>query len=599
MAYHVWQATERVRTESRLLVDAFLNRGRLKFQDLEPSTTVGWAVESGVHPGIVQFHDRSVPGSHLVCEVRTMTRTGEGVVGIQLVMKAGGTRTEELALHGSPAGESGSTRAHSFTVDAPVERLCRFECEHNNGLIERLRMVTSGGRISPWFGDRLTAIPSFSLLPEWRHDSLAATTAAAAAAARANLSDSSYSTDGDRREAAMITAAEATAAEAAAPTWDPQKEYVTGLLGTKTHDRLMGLGVVTRHVTNSHVFSYLWEAPEEDGFAIPTPSPETAELEEVSTDKRSSPSLPSTTSPQSSACSQTAPPGSCQPTTSTSPPALSFSPDPLTASKLADSSLSSPRGLDVAIKDGGGDSVPQSEAGDSSAVTPLLSRAEAKRQKFAKEMRDKEKKKAEREHIAKQREENLERLMRGGKLAEESAQSDPNASHGVPGSPTPQEEFACLLRMRRTDARCALERSLALARTARRYRGGFGNDRKVCALNSLSAVMGLTTWFYAALLPQLVPLPVPAATTSELFHHGETALMAARGTKMRGENFLRRAQNLADERQQSPRRGVMSPAQRAREMQEREVCMYVFACARPETSASHAEYPSTVFLTSN
>lgn len=599
--YHTWQATERVRTEARLLVDAFLNRGRLKFQDLETRVTVGRAIDDGISPGELHFHDRCVPGSCLVCEVRVMTRIGEGVVGIQLVMKVGGMRTEELSLHGSAAGESRSTRAYTFTVDAPVERLSRFECEHNKGLIERLRVVTSGGRISAWFGDRLTANHSLSMLPDWRYDSLAATTAAAAAAARAAVgsgaSDSLSSDEIDaatreRRAAASEAAAETAAAAAAAPGWDPQKEYVTGLFGSQAHGRLVGLGVITRHVTNSHVFSYLWEAPEDDEGVIQTPPVEALELEELTADNMTKNGSSSERSLGSSASGMSSSVRSLQ---SRSSSVLSASCSPTAAplvsrvgSKNAESSMPLPRGPSQ-VATGGGVAVDgepgngQSCMGSATAAAataalapaPVLSRAEAKQQKFAREMREREKKKAERERETKQREENLERLMRGGNSADESNGDSATARGRTPAPPTPQEEFASLLRMRRTDARHALERSLALARASRHYRGRFGSDRSAGALNNLSVVMGLTTWFYAALLPQLVPLPVPAATTSGLFHRGETQLMAARAIKARGDSLSRQMQSLLEERQQRPRRGVMSPAMRATEMLEREVCRYI------------------------
>ncbi|CAM9742176.1 unnamed protein product, partial [Sphacelaria rigidula] len=571
--YHTWQATERVRTEARLLVDAFLNRGRLKFQDLETRVTVGRAIDDGISPGELHFHDRCVPGSCLVCEVRVMTRIGEGVVGIQLVMKVGGMRTEELSLHGSAAGESRSTRAYTFTVDAPVERLSRFECEHNKGLIERLRVVTSGGRISAWFGDRLTANHSLSMLPDWRYDSLAATTAAAAAAARAAVgscaSDSLSSDEIDaatreRRAAASEAAAETAAAAAAAPGWDPQKEYVTGLFGSQAHGRLVGLGVITRHVTNSHVFSYLWEAPEDDEGVIQTPPVEALELEELTADNMTKNGSSSERSLGSSASGMSSSVRSLQSRSSSSSMPLPRGP----------SQVATGGGVAVDGEPGNGQSCMGSATAAAAtaalAPAPVLSRAEAKQQKFAREMREREKKKAERERETKQREENLERLMRGGNSADESNGDSATARGRTPAPPTPQEEFASLLRMRRTDARHALERSLALARAARHYRGRFGSDRSAGALNNLSVVMGLTTWFYAALLPQLVPLPVPAATTSGLFHRGETQLMAARAIKARGDSLNRQMQSLLEERQQRPRRGVMSPAMRATEMLERE-----------------------------
>lgn len=571
-----------MRTEARLLVDAFLNRGKLKFQDLERPIVVGRSIESSVSSGLIPFRDKSVPGSHLVCEVRVMTRVGEGVVGVQLVMKAGGTRTEELPTRGATVGESRSTRAHSFNVDAPVERLCCLECEYGDEVMERLRVVTSGGRVSQWFGERLTANPTLVMLPDWRRDSLPATTAAVAAAARASLPSRESPVDGDgsssgARAAAVAAAAEAEASAVAAPDRDRQKEYVTGLTGTRTRDRLVGLGVITRHVTSSHVFSYLWEAPEGEERVCPTSSVETSSEDNATSGQRSNATQLANMNAHRKPCCQSSPRDPRRSGLGT----LTYQPMPSSASGspaalgTTDFSPSSSGRAEAAGDDGLGSSGTgaraSSEAGTGSTSALVFSRAEAKQQKFAKQMREREKKEEERERVIKEREENLERLVQGGKPSGKSEEPCPTDTAVGKAPPTPQEEFASVLRMRRTDARQALERSMALARAARKHRGRFGSDDHASALNSLPVVMGMATWLYAALLPRLVPLPVPATSSLTLFHRGETVLMAARATKARAGSFSRHVQNLLEERRSRPRQGVMSPAQRAQETKEREV----------------------------
>ena len=605
VAYHAWQATERVRIESRLLIDAFLNRGKLKFQDLEPSMMVGHPGDNGLGPGLIPFRDKAVPGSHLVCEVRIMTRVGEGVVGIQLVMAGGGKRTQELPVRGTAVGEKRSTRAHRFTIDAPVERLSRFDCEHSDRLIERLRVVTSGGRASPWFGERLTGGPTVSTLPDWRKHSLAATMLAAAEEAREAASIASSSDGGmlsEERDAAM-------AAAAAAPRWDVQKEYITGLVGVRTPDKLVGLGVLTRHVTYSHVFSYLWEATREHGGVSSTPRNEgKASQEDDAATNSSGRTSRSALSGNSfggggggggggGAASGR---GSSVITVGgdSAPMSSAFQQQPATASERA--RHSSPQ---TAAK-GEGRSSPDKGVGDSSSAssekgggnnttdekkegsTPpsqrVLSRAETKQAIFAQDMRDREKKKEELARLAMEKKLDMERLTRSRNPFKKEADEDsPTAAPGIAGElgmgikggrppPAPQEEFASVLRMRRTDARQALERSIALARAARTHRGRPGNPS---ALSYLPVVMGLASWLHAALLPQLVPLPAPATSIAELLQRGESLLVAARATKARGDKVGDAAKRLLAEQLQRRRRyGMMSPAQRMKEAEERQVC---------------------------
>ncbi|CAM9303164.1 unnamed protein product [Ectocarpus fasciculatus] len=585
LAFHTWQATERVRTEARLLVDAFLNRGHLKFQDQEPPDMVGRTNEKGSGSGLIFFRDKPVPGSNLVCEVRVMTRVGEGVVGIQLIM-TGGKRTTELPVHGAAVGENRSTRAHSFAVDAPVERLSRFECEHNDGLIERMRVVTSGGRWSPWFGDRLTAIPYTAVLPDWHVHSLAATTAqAATAATKAATAASVASLDevsSTEKAAAALAAAEAQTTAANAPEWDVQKEYITGLVGVRTQERLVGLGVITRHVTNSHVFSYLWEAADEDEGAMLDKSSEGSLEGRLSTsDKTGSDTSLASNSLASTDGSTTRErrPSSMKPSQARPPPPTAVGGE------------APVRGISNSTEAGdGGDAT-----GNNTHISPAssgassLSRAEAKQMKFAQEMRDREKLREERARQAKEREEEMERLMRGGKpnedMDEEEGDEDPSSlsSSGMSTTgkkrrkrgrapPAAHEEFSCILRMRRTDARFALERSVALARRARTYTSNSANnfDDASGALSTLTVTVGLTNWLHSALLPQLVPLPVLATTTTDMFDRGEKMLMTARATKARGNRVKNAAESMKIAKQTRGRRGVMSPRQRAQEIRDRE-----------------------------
>lgn len=576
---------------------------------------IGRSGDDSLGPGLIPFRDKAVPGSHLVCEVRVMTRIGEGVVGIQLVMAGGGKRTQELPVRGTAVGEKRSTRAHRFTIDTPVERLSRFDCEHSDMLIERLRVVTSGGRASPWFGERLTGGPTVSALPDWRKHSLAATMSAAAEEAREAASLAGSSDGGmlsEERDAAMAAAAKA-------PRWDVQKEYITGLVGVRTPDKLVGLGVLTRHVTNSHVFSYLWEATREYGGASCTPKNEAKASQEgggsQSDDKKLSGSggLSDAATNSSVRTSRSALSGkrfgggggaaagrgsSVITTGGDSASMSSATQQPATASGRT--SHSSPQ----TTANGGGQGLPEKGVGSSSSglsqkgggniasfekkegsTSPsprVLSRAETKQAIFAQDMRDREKKKEELARLAMEKKLDMERLTRSRNPFKKEADEDsPTAAPGIAGEigagikggrppPAPQEEFASVLRMRRTDARQALERSIALARTARTYRERSGNPS---ALSSLPVVMGLANWLHAALLPQLVPLPAPATSIAELLQRGESLLVAARATKARGDKIGDAAKSLLTEQLQRRRRyGMMSPAQRAKEAEERQVC---------------------------
>ncbi|CAM9821927.1 unnamed protein product, partial [Ectocarpus sp. 4 AP-2014] len=585
LAFHTWQATERVRTEARLLVDAFLNRGHLKFQDQEPPDMVGRTNEKGSGSGLVFFRDKPVPGSNLVCEVRVMTRVGEGVVGIQLVMTAG-KRTTELPVHGAAVGENRSTRAHCFAVDAPVERLSRFECEHNDGLIERMRVVTSGGRWSPWFGERLTAIPYTAVLPDWHVHSLAATTAqAATSATRAATAASVASLDevsSTEKAATALAAAEAQTTAANAPEWDVQKEYITGLVGVRTQERLVGLGVITRHVTNSHVFSYLWEAPDEDEGAMHDKNSESSLDGRLSiSDKTASDTSRASNSLTSIDSSTTGEPRTSSMNLSQARPP----PSTLVGGVAPASGISN--GTEAG--DDGDATGNRSHISPASSGGSTLSRVEAKQLKFAQEMQDREKLREGRARLAKEREEDMERLMRGGKPNEdedeEEGDEDPSSlsSPGISATgkkrrkrgrapPAAHEEFSCILRMRRTDARFALERSVALARRARTYTSNsiININDASGALSTLTVTVGLTNWLHSALLPQLVPLPMLATTTTDMFDRGEKMLMTAGITKARGNRMKNAAESMKIAKQKRGRMGVMSPRQRAQEIRDRE-----------------------------
>lgn len=582
MAYHTWQATERVRTEARLLVDAFLNRGRIRFQDREPPDVVGRSRDkgggAGGGPGLIAFRDKPVPGSHLVSEVRVMTRVGEGVVGLQLVMLAG-SRTSELPVHGAAAGENRSTRAHAFAVDAPVERLSRFECDHNDGLIERLRVVTSGGRRSPWFGEKLTALPHAASLPDWGRHSLAAATATAALAARKAAAAAALASleqvSSAEKIAAAAAAAEAEAVAARAPEWDVQKEYITGLVGIRTHERLVGLGVITRHVTSSHIFSYLWEAPEEDERT------KAAKVAEAGGDGSQS-GLSTSGKSRSNASSlasgggSTGAAGDAEGSLTSTPSQPKSSLPPTTAGESGASSGGGWSGGGGSGEGGGeGASRNPTDSAASSGGSTTLSRAEAKQQRFAQEMKDRERQKEERARLAREKEEEMARLISGVNPSEDDDGDEDGGASSRDSSyaPAPQKEFSSMLRMRQTDARRALERSVTLAHSARTYRGSAANgfDDAGGALSSLPVVAGLTNWLHKALLPRLVPLPVLAESTTDLFARGERMLAAARATRARGARVRHAADRMAEARRRRGRRGVMSPVQRAKEIRDREV----------------------------
>lgn len=602
--YHTWQANERVRTETCLLVDAFLNRGKLKFRDHQFPVTVGCSsIQFGSgFPCLISFHDNSLPGSHLVHKVRVTSRVGVGVVGIQLVVM-GGKRTYELPMRGAAPADGRSSaktlmtpmRTQAFTIDTPVERLSRLECEQEgNGLIERLRAVTSVGRESPWFGERLTPNPRVVVLPDWQRHSLAATLGEAAE--------------------------EAAKERETAPPWDIQREYITGLFGFHTRDRLVELGVLTRRVTDSHVFSYLWEAPEEDeklprrikglgrarrGFASKSSGDENEISEPVRASfgaSRVADEMRTRVVPEGDlfGARDSRWHSSGASNASTSSDSFSLDSDSLGTFCASEGPLKSK--FSAEERKWRMTSRRKRNAGTvsgnpTSSQAPLLSRVEAKRQKYAQEMREWEQKKERRVQHARRAEENMKRFIRGEKPleeeevdAEEGGKGGRNKTqkplHFLAGragrgyiNPTPQEEFDGVLRMRRADTRHALERSIMLAKAAHNYRGevssgsGFVEDPHR-AISSLPVVMGLTRWLYKALLPQLVPVALLTKEIGELFHRGERAITTARATKKSADKMKRAAERLERRRRRKLHgRGVMSPAERAKELQERKVCV--------------------------
>ncbi|CAM9849638.1 unnamed protein product, partial [Discosporangium mesarthrocarpum] len=607
LQYHKWQASERVRTESRLLVDAFVNRGRLKFNDLDPALALmPPPVSRGTSPhDLIPFRDPAVPGAYLASEVRIMTRIGEGVVGIQLVVcggsgsgglggKEGTGKTQELDTHGSSSGEGRTTQVHSFPLHPPIERLSRLECQHGD-TVERLRVCTSTGRWSPWFGETLSEYSKITSLPDWSKRGSAAVAAAAAATMAGGEGESDSEENDEIGSAKMGTPAYGRGKDGPEVEWDPQTEYITGLAGTQTSERLVSLGVVTRHVTSSHIFSFLWTAPaEEDGMDENSKWGEAGSTWEDPAESPRSQGSRSTRQMSSFSRMESNDTVSLagQISVASSGGSTRGIPDPMTGSVEPKKSSS-----------GGGTGMDEGEtwrigSGPSADDRPL-SRAEAKRRRFAEKLAAKERKKEEAARLAREAAEE-QRLIQQGDVGELSPHrsyrhgrySHPMGARGMDDTPSElwtAQEFAHILRMRRTDARRALERSVAIACAVWGHGGDPARARRVARVTStwalgetkeevwarkpmenLTCVMGLANWLHEALLPHLVPLPTPAAGTSELFRRGEMELLAARQTALRAAKLRQNVRLLENERKGRPRRGMLSPTDRAREVQERE-----------------------------
>lgn len=615
-------------------MDAFLNRGKLKFRDHQFPVTVGCnSTQFGPRgsgsgfPFLMPFRDNMLPGSHLVHKVRVTSCVGVGVVGIQLVVM-GGKRTYDLPVRGVAFGDGSSStktmmtpmRTHAFTIDTPVERLSRFECEQErNGLIERLRAVTSVGRVSPWLGEKMTPNPRVVVLPDCQRYSFAATLGEAAVGEAGRAAAGTESFDEGTN----------TAGEEAAK--GRENEYITGLFGFHTRDRLVELGVIMRRVNDSHVFSYLWEAPEEDKRLLRRTKGSGRARRGVASkssggENKISGSFSASFGASSVADatgSRVVPEGdlfgardslwdsSGASIASTSSDSSSLDSDSLGTSYACEGppmskfSAEERRWRMTRRRKSNAGAV---NGNSTSSQAPLLSRAEAKRQNYVQKMREWEKKKEQRARHARRTEENMKRHTRGEKPLEEEevdAEEWGKGERSMPQkplylltggagkhvNPTPQEEFAGVLRMRKVDTRHALKRSIMLAKAALNYRGemssgsGFVEDPHG-AISSLPVVMGLTRWLYKALLPQLVPLPPLTKETEELFHRGERAISTARATRKSAEKMKRMAKRLERRRRRKlTGRGLMSPAERAKDLQERKVCV---VCAR--TRACVFEY---------
>lgn len=563
------------------------------------------------------FRDNLLPGSHLVHKVRVTSCVGVGVVGIQLVVM-GGKRTYDLPVRGIALGDGRSSkktmmmpmRTHAFTIDTPVERLSRLECEQEkNGLIERLRTVTSVGRVSPWFGEKLTPNPRVVVLPDCQRYSFNATLGEAAVGktGRAEAVTDSFD-EGEK-----------TAADKAVK--GRENDYITGLFGFHTRDRLVELGVITRRVNDSHVFSYLWEAPEEDErLSRRTNSPERAKRGVASKPSGDENRISSSfrtffdaSSLANATGSRVVPEGdlfgardsrwdsSGASTASTSSDSSSLDSDSLGTCYASEGPSMSKFSMEERrwrvtrrVKRNAG----AVNGNLMSSQAPMLSRAEAKRQNYVQEMREWEKKDQRARH-ARRAEENIKRLIRGEKLLEEEevdAEECGKVERNIPQkplylltgeagrhiNPTPQEEFAGVLRIRRVDTRHALKRSIMLAKAVHTYRDKMSSDSSFVedphgAISSLPVVMGLTRWLYKALLPELVPLPLQTKESEELFRRGERAISTARATRKSADKMKRMAKRLERRRRRKlPGRGVISPAERAKDHQERKVCV----CAR-------------------
>ncbi|CAM9316446.1 unnamed protein product, partial [Choristocarpus tenellus] len=572
MLYHQWQASERVRSESKLLVDAFLERGKLKFKDLSPPfTTEAVGGRSSGHD-LVCTCDRPVPGAYLVSELRVLTRIGQGVVGIQLVMQGGKSRTMELSPHGAILGEGRTSRVHVFALDCPTERLSCFECKHGD-TIERLRARTSTGRWSPWFGESLSEASHITILPDWSGRCAMAAVAIAEAKTTALEKGENIVGEGTPSvQAKGVKEAEGVGVaggvgSVSAVQWDPHQEYITGLVGTQTSERLVSLGVVTRHVFKSHIFSYLWTSPEEPdlvnndwGSRERNGADSSIEAQEVelSNSPRSQLSGPSSFSQSLSSGGQK---NTQEPT-----------------------SLRERLYVTVAGKDREGDSIGGAAGVDvEGSGETSISRLEMKRRRFLRDKAAREKKREQAACLAQVAAEE-QRLIQEGDAREVSSPSKTRGGVGsgsgdISAIVSPQEEFSYILRMRRTDARRALERSMNLARAMWGQGGDSAQARHAAyswagersnPLAKLSCIMGLVNWLHEALLPHLVPLPKPTSWTDALFMKGEKEIQGARRTADRAMRLKKRYQDLEDERRLRPRRGMLSPWEREREVMERE-----------------------------
>jgi len=196
-----FEATVRHRAavEQRLLVEAFHTRGQLKFTDI-------LLEEMMVGPSNLRnatsFKDLELPGAYLISEINVITRPSQGVVGYWMTAK-GGDCTYNMKCHGVLAGKE-----EVFHLRTPRETLVQIEFIYSS-VLEKMRFITSTGRVSPWYGERVSAQPNHSLVPP-----------------------------------------------------HPQRgQYITGTFGYETNLRILAMGVITRQVIKADLFSYYWAEP--------------------------------------------------------------------------------------------------------------------------------------------------------------------------------------------------------------------------------------------------------------------------------------------------------------------------------------------------
>ena len=186
----------RLRLEARLLFDAFEERGQFRYAD-EVRMPAG-AENTGV-----AFQDPPAPQGAVVMAVNVHVLDGV-LGGLNFQMRSATSANYTTQHRGSAGG-----KAQRFVIDdANGERLATVEGIAGR-VIGRVRFITNRGRVSPWYGKN------------------------------------------DYGDRFLLGVAPGKACE---------NDAIVGLCGRATRQTVDALGVVVRHVTQTHVFSNCWSS---------------------------------------------------------------------------------------------------------------------------------------------------------------------------------------------------------------------------------------------------------------------------------------------------------------------------------------------------
>ena len=166
--------------------------------------------------GLTRFQDLAVPSGYGIGEICVVMKQGQGIVGLTSVAKAESSERELGKFGCFSVGIRESFKLRS------EEQLTGVEISAGS-VLERIRFLTSSGRVSKWIGKKISATPHVEKL-------------------RAGSADLT-------KRGVLY----------------PEDKYIVGFWGWESKTRLVGLGIVNRVIIKQYVFSYYWLKEGEDG----------------------------------------------------------------------------------------------------------------------------------------------------------------------------------------------------------------------------------------------------------------------------------------------------------------------------------------------